>query len=69
MKYELNKNSKILMIGLGLIGGAIAKGLTKRRFNIDAIDVNKENIDYAIENKFIQQGFTEVDKKLSHNMI
>lgn len=67
MKYELSKETKILIVGLGLMGLSYAKGLTKRRFNIDAIDLNKEHIDYAIKNKYINNGWTEVDKKIINN--
>lgn len=52
----MNKNQKILIVGLGLIGGSYAKALKKHGFTIFALDINQESIDYAIQNKIIDDG-------------
>ena len=41
------KNVQFLIIGLGLIGGSIAKRLSKRGFEVLAIDKNKSHLKYA----------------------
>lgn len=50
----------VLIIGLGLLGGSYAKALTKKGYNVWAIDLSQESIDYALENKIIQSGTTTV---------
>lgn len=57
MMLDTSKN--ILIVGLGLIGGSYAKALRKLGFKISAITLNQEDIDYAIENGVIDEGFTE----------
>lgn len=53
---------KILIVGLGLIGGSYAKGLTKKGYQVYAYNRSKEAIDYAKENKIIIDGSTEFSK-------
>lgn len=43
----------ILIVGLGLIGGSIAAGLPKEKYNIYGIDIDKDTVNYAIDNLFI----------------
>ena len=57
MMLDTSKN--ILIVGLGLIGGSYAKALRKLGFSISAITLNQEDIDYAVENGIIDEGFTE----------
>ena len=57
MMLDTSKN--ILIVGLGLIGGSYAKALRKLGFKISAITLNQEDIDYALENGIIDEGFTE----------
>lgn len=59
----MNHNKKMLIVGLGLIGGSYAKGLMQKGYHIEAIDLNQEDIDYAIENKIIVDGTTLVTKE------
>ena len=53
---------KILIVGLGLIGGSYAKGLTKKGYQVYAYNRSKDAIDYAKENKIIIDGSTEFTK-------
>lgn len=53
---------KVLIVGLGLIGGSYAKGLTKNGYEIYAYNRTKEAIDYAKENKIIIDGTDKFDK-------
>lgn len=57
-------NSEILIIGLGLIGGSYAKGLTRLGYHVYAIDPDAEAIAYAKENGIIEDGATDADEKL-----
>ena len=49
----LTKDKKILIVGLGLIGGSYAKGLSKKGYEVGAISLNQDDIDYAISNNII----------------
>ena len=57
-------DSRILIVGLGLIGGSYAKGLKRLGYHVTAIDTRKEAIDYALENHIINEGFTEVTEEV-----
>lgn len=59
----LSKNNKILIVGLGLIGGSYALGLSNKGYEVGAISLNQEDIDYAINNNIIKHGSTNVDEK------
>ena len=61
---KLTKNSKILIVGLGLMGGAYAIGLKNKGYRVSAITRSRTSIDYALENGIIDYGTTEIDKKL-----
>lgn len=39
---KLNKDMKILIVGLGLIGGSYAEALSKKGYEVGAIDQNKK---------------------------
>lgn len=54
--------SKILIVGLGLIGGSYAKGLTKNGYEVYGYNRNKDAVDYAIKNKIIIDGTNEFSK-------
>lgn len=56
----LDKNKKILIIGMGLIGGSFAEGLSEAGFEVGAIDPDKEAINYAYQKGYIAHGDTIV---------
>ncbi len=58
----LNKNTKILIVGLGLIGGSYAEGLSKEGFEVGAITKDEASIEYALQKKIIKHGMTSVEK-------
>ena len=64
---NLDKNTKILIIGLGVIGGSYAAGLTNKGYNVSAITKRQEDIDYAIKNNMISYGTSKVDEQLIKN--
>lgn len=59
----ISKKNKILIVGLGLIGGSYAKGLTKNGYEVGAISLSIDDINYAIKNNIIKHGHTEVKKE------
>ena len=61
---KIDKNTNILIVGLGIIGGSYARGFTKNGFKIRAIDTNPDTIAYALENGIIAEGRTEADPEL-----
>ena len=61
---EWISNSRILIVGLGLIGGSYARALKRLGYHVTAIDTRKEAIDYALENHIIQDGYTEVTEEV-----
>jgi prephenate dehydrogenase len=61
---KFDKNTKILIVGLGLIGGSYARALTKRGCQVTAITLNKKDIEYALAEGFIKYGTTEPQPEL-----
>ncbi len=57
-------SKKILIVGLGLLGGSYARVLKRFGFHISAITKEQSSIDYAIAEKIIDEGSTKVDEKL-----
>lgn len=60
---QLNKDTNILIVGLGLMGGSYAKALTKKGYKITAISDKKEPIEYGLKNHIIEKGFDYPDVK------
>lgn len=57
-------SKKILIVGLGLLGGSYARVLKRFGFHISAITNEQSSIDYAIKEQIIDEGTTELDKKI-----
>ena len=64
----MKKSDKILIVGLGLIGGSYAEGLTLKGYEVYAIDTNIESIEFAKEKKIIKDGTTNVSKEFLEQM-
>ena len=58
---NFDKDTKILIVGLGLIGGSYAQGLSEAGFEVGAIDRKQTSIDFALEHGFIKHGRTDAD--------
>lgn len=58
---EWISNSRILIVGLGLIGGSYAKALKRLGYHVTAIDTRQSAVDYALDNHIIDEGCTDVD--------
>lgn len=54
----ISKDTRFLIVGLGLIGGSYAMGLKRNGYHVDAIDINQLSIDYAKEHDIIDDGST-----------
>ena len=59
---ERKCNMKILIVGLGLIGGAYAYRLKDKGHYVFGYDLNKESMEYALEEGFINEKVNEIDK-------
>lgn len=54
----INKTNKILIVGLGLIGGSYAEGLSSKEYTVGAIDSHQQSISYALTKGIINSGQT-----------
>lgn len=50
-----------LIVGLGMIGGSYAMGLTRQGCRVGAIDIDKPSIDWALDKGIISRGATDCD--------
>lgn len=57
-------SKKILIVGLGLLGGSYAKVLKRFGFHISAITKEQSSIDYALQEKMIDEGSVELDERI-----
>ena len=55
---------KILIVGLGLLGGSYARGLKRFGFHISAITKEQSSIDFALKERIIDEGSTEIDARM-----
>ena len=63
----LNKDLNILIVGLGLIGGSYAEGLTKNGYHVNAITRSETSINYALKHNLIKEGSCIVKPELINN--
>ncbi len=63
----ISKDTNILIVGLGLIGGSYAKALKDKGYKVSAITKEPSSIDYAIKNNIIDYGTTEIEEDLIKN--
>ena len=57
-------SKRILIVGLGLLGGSYAKALKRFGFHISAITKEQGSIDYALKEGIIDEGSTELDERI-----
>ena len=60
----VNTSKKILIVGLGLIGGSYARVLKRFGFHISAITKDQASVDYALKEHIIDEGTTQLDKRI-----
>ena len=57
-------SKRILIVGLGLLGGSYAKALKRFGFHISAITKEQSSIDYALREGIIDEGSTQLDESI-----
>ena len=57
-------SQKILIVGLGLLGGSYARVLKRFGFHISAITLEQSSIDYATRENIIDEGSTTLDERM-----
>ncbi|MBE6568882.1 MAG: prephenate dehydrogenase [Ruminococcaceae bacterium] len=60
----IDVNKKVMIVGLGLLGGSYAEALKRFGFHISAITKEQSSIDYALEKGLIDEGTTEIDPQM-----
>lgn len=63
----IDKNTNVLIVGLGVIGGSYAKALSKKGIKVNCITKNQSDIDLAMQENCIVKGSTVVDPELVNN--
>ena len=58
---KLNKDTNILIVGLGLLGGSYAEALSSGGYEVGAIDCNADSIAFALEKGWISSGRADTD--------
>ena len=57
-----DKSTKVLIIGLGVIGGSYARALSRNGYSVRCITKEQKDIDYALSLGMIEAGDTNVTK-------
>ena len=60
----VKKKKKIMIVGLGLLGGSYARILKRFGFHISAITKEQSSIDYALREGIIDEGSVELDERI-----
>ena len=63
-KYILGKDTKILIVGLGMIGGSYASALSKQGYSVSAVTRSESTVDYALSRGMIEKGADTPDPEL-----
>lgn len=58
---KFSKDTKVLIVGLGLIGGSYAQALSSGGYEVGAIDCNADSVEFALEKGWISSGRSEAD--------
>ncbi len=61
---KLTKDKRILIVGLGLLGGSYARALSQQGYSVTAITRDQKDIDYAIGEGMIHRGAAFVEEAL-----
>ena len=61
---KIDKSTRFLIVGLGLLGGSYAKALKKQGFSVEAVTRSQSTIDYALEQGIIDGGAAFPDPEI-----
>lgn len=61
---KLTKDMHILIVGLGLLGGSYAEGLTAQGYRVDAITRSQRSADYAMQKGIVRTVANRVEPEL-----
>ena len=61
---KLTKETKILIVGLGVIGGSYAEALSDKGYNVSCITKEAADLRYGLEHTMVSRGSTEVEPEL-----
>lgn len=61
---KLTKETKILIVGLGVMGGSYAQALSDNGYNVSCITKEAADLRYGLEYNMISRGSTEVEPEL-----
>ncbi|MBQ4578954.1 MAG: prephenate dehydrogenase/arogenate dehydrogenase family protein [Clostridia bacterium] len=61
---KIDKNTRFLIVGLGLLGGSYAKALKKQGCAVEAVTRSQDSIDYALEQGIIDDGAAFPDPEI-----
>ena len=61
---KLNKDTNILIVGLGLLGGSYAEALTKKGYTVNAVTKEQSSVDFALKKGIIKYGTTKLEESI-----
>lgn len=61
---KLNHDMKILIVGLGLLGGSYAMSLTKQGYHVKAITRSHASVEYALDEGLVEYATNEVEESV-----
>ncbi len=60
----INKNTRFLIVGLGLLGGSYARGLTEKGYYVEAITKNQEDCEFALQHEMVKKCICDADPNM-----
>lgn len=60
----IDKQTRFLIVGLGLMGGSYARGLTQKGYHVDAIVNDEKSAKFALKHEIVHECQTFVDEEL-----
>lgn len=63
----IDKTTRFLVVGLGLMGGSYARGLTQKGYHVDAIVNDEKSKDFALKHEIVEKCSDFVDVELVKN--
>lgn len=58
---KLSKDTNILIVGLGLLGGSYAEALTNAGYTVNAVTKEQSSVDFALKKGIIKYGTTKLE--------